>query len=263
MPHQILSNDTIPVRLRKPLSILITFFEKFVSRCFTGIVAATPAISRRFPSSKTVIVQNFPIENELKPRIKISYLARPSKVLYIGGIENIRGATEMVQAIGLIPKSFGVQLVMAGNFSNIQFENDIRKMDGWTRVDYRGWVNRGNIATLLEESRMGLVVLHPRINYLDSYPVKLFEYMAAGIPVIASDFPLWREIVESAGCGLLVNPLKLNEIVDAVVYLLENPEEAEQMGKNGRQAVLEKYSWGVEEKKLLEFYKKVLQMALK
>ena len=82
--------------------------------------------------------------------------------------------------------------------------------------------------------------------------------MSAGIPVIASDFPNWRAIVEEAQCGLLVDPMNPQVIADAITYVFENPEKAEQMGKQGRKAVETKYNWEHEKDALLELYKKVL-----
>jgi hypothetical protein len=82
----------------------------------------------------------------------------------------------------------------------------------------------------------------------------MFEYMAAGIPVIASDFPLWRSIVMGAGCGLLVNPRDPSSIAKAISYLLTHDAEAEAMGKRGRAAVKLQYNWNTEERKLLNFY---------
>ena len=79
--------------------------------------------------------------------------------------------------------------------------------------------------------------------------------MAAGIPVIASNFPLWREIVKESNCGLLVDPLNPNEIADAICWLLEHPQDAEKMGRNGMEAVERKYNWANEEAKLLDFYR--------
>ncbi len=98
------------------------------------------------------------------------------------------------------------------------------------------------------------MILHPEPNYLNSQPVKLFEYMCAGIPVIASDFPICREIVVRAGCGILVNPLDAREIAGAMEYLLAHPREAKEMGRRGYQAILERYNWANEEKILLRFY---------
>ena len=80
-----------------------------------------------------------------------------------------------------------------------------------------------------------------------------------GLPVIASNFLLYREIIEVAECGICVDPLNPEDIAEAIQFIIEHPAEAEQMGKNGRRAVEERYNWGMEEKKLLGFYKKVLQ----
>ena len=83
--------------------------------------------------------------------------------------------------------------------------------------------------------------------------------MSAGIPVIASDFPLWREIVDGEGCGLLVDPLDPKAISEAIIYIFEHSKEAEAMGKRGRRAIEERYSWHKEEKKLLCLYRRLLQ----
>jgi glycosyltransferase involved in cell wall biosynthesis len=87
----------------------------------------------------------------------------------------------------------------------------------------------------------------------------MFEYMSAGVPVIASNFPLWREIVEGNDCGLCVNPLQPKEIAEAVDFLVANPERAKAMGRNGQRAVREKYNWGNEEMKLLSLYKQIFK----
>jgi glycosyltransferase involved in cell wall biosynthesis len=94
-----------------------------------------------------------------------------------------------------------------------------------------------------------------------AWPVKLFEYMAAGLPVVASNFPLWKEIVEGNRCGITVDPLDPKAIAQAIEYLLAHPEEARQMGENGRRAVEEKYNWEKEAEKLLALYKELVDSA--
>ncbi len=103
------------------------------------------------------------------------------------------------------------------------------------------------------------MVLHPGTNYVASQPVKLFEYMCAGIPVIVSDFPVCREIVEQAKCGILVDPLNPREIADAMEFLLTHPQQAAEMGRRGYEAVHERYNWANEEKILLHFYSELFR----
>ena len=83
--------------------------------------------------------------------------------------------------------------------------------------------------------------------------------MAAGLPVVASDFPLWKEIVEGNRCGITVDPLDPKAIARAIEYLLTHPEEARRMGENGRRAVEEKYNWGKEAEKLVRLYRNLLE----
>jgi glycosyltransferase involved in cell wall biosynthesis len=78
--------------------------------------------------------------------------------------------------------------------------------------------------------------------------------MAAGLPVLASDFPLWRALIEEARCGLTVDPLDPRTIAAAIVTLLDDPEAAEAMGARGRRAVEATYNWSTERTKLLELY---------
>jgi glycosyltransferase involved in cell wall biosynthesis len=86
----------------------------------------------------------------------------------------------------------------------------------------------------------------------------MFEYMSASLPLITSNFPFWKEIVEGNNCGICVNPLNPQEIADAIKYIINNPKEAEKMGKNGRDAVEKKYNWTIEEIKLFKVYESIV-----
>jgi hypothetical protein len=259
VPRQILSKHWIPVWLRWPSGWLAGAFEWLAGKHFDGIVSATPTIARRFPAKKTISVQNFPILGELITSDPVPYQNRSPHFAYVGGITGIRGSREMVEAIGILANE-NARLQLAGVFSPDSHGDDLAALDGWRRVEFKGWANRSEVTVMLSEVRAGLVVLHPTMNYLDAYPVKMFEYMAAGLPVIASDFPLWREIVDGAGCGLLVNPNNSRSIADAMQWILEHPEEAEAMGRRGREAVEGRYNWTPEADKLVSLYRRLLDV---
>jgi glycosyltransferase involved in cell wall biosynthesis len=123
-------------------------------------------------------------------------------------------------------------------------------------VDFKGFVNKDEILKILENSIAGLVTLHPTPSYLEAYPVKMFEYMASGIGVISSDFTLYKKLLN--GNGLLVNPLDVNEIRDAMQYCIDNKEKIKKMGLEARKLAKEKYNWENEEKKLFKVYEEVL-----
>lgn len=107
-------------------------------------------------------------------------------------------------------------------------------------------------------SKAGIVTFLPAQNHIDAQPNKMFEYMSAGLPLVTSNFPLWMDIVKGNSCGICVNPLEPKEIAEAVNYIIKNPEEAKQMGQNGKKAVLDKYNWGVEEQKLYRVYEELI-----
>jgi glycosyltransferase involved in cell wall biosynthesis len=257
LPRQILSKDWIPRGLRSLVAKIAEIVETISAWIFDGIIAATPSIAERFPAQKTLAVHNFPIFGELEAQEPILYDKRPPLVVYIGGIEAIRGIKETIQSITMIPKSLETRLVLAGALYPAELINELKQLSGWKFVDFVGWLSRQEIARLLSQARIGVVLLHPRPNFLESYPIKLFEYMSASIPVVASDFPLWRKIIEGAGCGLLVNPLDPKAIANAIQWLLEHPQEAEIMGRRGLEAIRMKYNWTPEAQNLKIFYQKL------
>ncbi|MFB0562299.1 MAG: glycosyltransferase family 4 protein [Candidatus Lokiarchaeia archaeon] len=258
-PAAVLSKLWIYPWLRYIVAKSVAFVEKIGMMFFDGIVTATPVIAERFPTSKTITVQNFPILNELVLDNPTPYKERKQIVAYVGNISELRGAKTMVEAVGLLPEHLGAQLWLAGVFSPANLGNELKYLCGWKRVEFRGWQSRKDLAVMLAQVRIGLVLFHKEPNYVPAYPTKLFEYMSAGIPVIASDFPIWREIVEGVGCGMLVDPSNPKAIAGAIQWLLEHPEEAEAMGGRGQAAVREWYNWDNESKKLLGFCKNILK----
>ena len=181
---------------------------------------------------------------------------KQNEVCYVGGIGTIRGVRELIRACEVLRSP--ARLNLAGRFSEPRVEVEVKLYPGWERVNELGFLDRFGVREVLSRSVAGVVTLHPTINYLDSLPVKMFEYMSSGIPVIASHFPLWRAIIEGNQCGLCVDPLDPKAIANAIDFMIDNPDRARQMGENGKRAVLGKYNWAAEEKKLISFYQSLL-----
>ncbi len=260
VPKQILSKSYLHPFVRKPISMATAGFERFACSRLDHVVAATPAIRDKFAalSIKSTDINNFPMLGELDGAV--SWEQKKREVCYVGGVFAARGIVEIVSAIGITRTA--ARLELGGLFIEKDVHAKVKAMPGWARVDELGFLDRAQVRRVLSHSMAGLVTLHPTPAYLDSLPVKMFEYMSAGLPVIASGFPLWREIVEGNDCGICVDPLDPAAIAEAIDRLIENPDLARRMGENGRRAVHERYNWANEEKKLFALYDTVLPSKL-
>ena len=258
VPRQTMGKDWIPWVFRWPVARVIGALEWLAGKSFAAIVPATPVIAARFPSDRTVLVQNFPIESELVPADPIPYGQRAPVFVYVGGIAEIRGGAEMVAAVSSLADQPQACLALAGAISPERFALRLRGLPGWARVVHHGQIGRPEVGRLLGGARAGLVLFHPLPNHVDAQPNKMFEYMSAGLPVIASDFPLWRQIIDRAGCGMLVDPLDPKAIAGAMRWMLAHPAEAEAMGQRGREAVRRVYNWERESGQLLGLYARLL-----
>jgi glycosyltransferase involved in cell wall biosynthesis len=252
LPAATLSKPYIKSGIRKPLAAVVSLVEGFFAKRCTRIVVATPSIGRNFSRLKPQLVQNFPLLAELQSSQVAHNGQVPLHFAYVGGITRIRAALEMVEAIGLIAEETA-RLQMAGTFTG-SLGHELEQTKGWNRVDLHGWADRTKVSKILAGCRAGLVLFYPEPNHIHAQPNKLFEYMSASLPVIASDFPLWREIVDGAGCGLLVDPKDPHAIANAMRWIIDHPAEAAEMGQRGRKAVEQRYNWEAESESLIALY---------
>jgi glycosyltransferase involved in cell wall biosynthesis len=256
VPKQLLGKPYLNKPAKIALAKAVALFEAYACRRLDAVVAATPYIRDKFLKINpcTTDINNFPMLGELA-NTQSDWTRKQNQVCYVGGIGIIRGIREMVRAMEFVTTD--VRLQLGGRFSEKSVGLEVREYPGWHTVDELGWLGREEVRSVLQRSVAGLVTFLPSPNHIDAQPNKMFEYMSAGIPVIASDFPLWREIVEGNACGLCVDPLDPKAIAQAIDFVISNPERAEEMGMNGRKAVHEKYNWSFEEKKLLALYEQI------
>lgn len=255
VPMQLLAKPYLIPAARRLLSYAFGAYERHACRQFDGIIAATPFIADKFKhiNPRTIAVNNYPLAEEFDAAASWEHKRR--EVCYVGSIAAVRGIRELVRACALTRTD--ARLALAGQFSEPALEAEVRAYPAWHKVRSLGHQDRAGVRAVMAGSMAGLVTLHPERNYLDALPVKMFEYMAAGIPVIASDIPLWRRIVEGSRCGICVDPMDPGAIAEAIDYFVQRPALARQMGGNGRRAILDTYNWPVESAKLIDFYEHV------
>lgn len=255
VPRQILAKSWIPKPIRKLVSRCYERYEKYIARQLDYVITATDHIRDIFIKygCRAESVKNYPLLDDIQCN-NDDYLLRKPIVCYAGGVTEQRGITNILRAVN----GMNVEFDIAGDLDE-GYRRQLEIMDGWNCVNYLGYLNRERINALYNRSRAGLVILRDTPNHRHSLPIKMFEYMAAGIPVIASDFPLWKEIIDNVHCGICVDPDDTDAIRSAIEYILSEVTSAKKMGANGRKAICDFYSWNIEGKKLTDIYKKIVE----
>ena len=252
IPRQILSKDHIPSKLlRRVISSLFFILEFIACLFFTKVIIAGEDILKN--EKKRVIINNFPIIQKKITKNK----NKVNTIVYLGRVTKIIGVEEVAEAISKINKKF-IKFKIIGKFSNLEFRNKfLIKYKNF--VYFLGWKSQKEAYKEVAKSLLGVVLYLPFPNHDKLRSNKIFEYMECGIPIIYSSFPDWREKLDKYEVGLAVNPTNIDEIANAIEYIIDNPKIAQQMGDNGRRAVEEKFNWKNEEKKLFALYQDVLK----
>jgi glycosyltransferase involved in cell wall biosynthesis len=253
LPQQLRSKPYLNKFLKTILPIIFEQYEKIMFKKFDALIGATPYIANKLKAFniRVVNINNYPIIGELDE--DVDWNDKENEISYIGAISYIRGIHQIVDAMQYVKTN--VKLNLVGAFNTKTLLNEVKKSPGWKNVKYYGLVNRKEVSKILSRSKAGIVTFLPAPNHIYSQPNKMFEYMSVGIPIITSNFPLWKEVVEDNNCGITVVPTEPKSIAKAIDKLIENDNLAKKLGQNGKEATLNKFSWNAEENKLFRLYK--------
>jgi glycosyltransferase involved in cell wall biosynthesis len=261
LPSQILEKKWIPKILRKVMSKLAEQYLKKTLCKFNAVLTVTPHIVEILEkiSDNVNLITNYPIvDNDQKAFSMIDYKSRLNTICYSGTVYRISQQENILEAIDRIEN---VRYTIVGMIDN-KYKSELSKFPAWEKTSFIERVPKEKLLEIYGEVTIGVVIF----NYSKSVGFKkgtlgnnkIFEYMLAGLPIICTDFVLWKEIIHKYKCGIYVNPNDIEEISNAVNYLINHKEEAYRMGQNGIQAVLEEFNWKSQEKSLLKIYRSLL-----
>ena len=240
--------------LAPAIASIYRFIEVLISRKFSGVIAATPTIEKKFKkiSNHTKVIFNFPIFQEFDGIKRDVFVKGPWICCYVGAITEGRGALEIVQAAQKVRSD--VKFVFMGRLDDDYLRSKMEELDVNKRVSIEPHGSRAEVKSLIEKSVIGLCLFRPDPNHINSLPNKLFEYMSAGLCSLISNFESWEKLVADANAGITCDGSNPKEIAEKIDFLLSDTASLKSMGRNGMKAVEKKYNWNFEEKKLIDFY---------
>jgi O-antigen ligase/glycosyltransferase involved in cell wall biosynthesis len=254
-PAMVLDKAWIPKVLRRAVAWMTDVTERTLSRGLSRIVVADPYLVERFEGRRTppVLVRNHaPLDLfDTGPPAR----ERPHVVAYVGGITAVRGSAAMLEAFRLARETVtDAEFVLVGPVqdSSVSGLPDGARMTG--RLSY------DRIGEHLVTARAGFAIWADTPKNRHNVPSKVFDYMAAGVPFITSDFPNIREACGSRG-GLFFGPEDTRGMADALVRLFTEDAYADALQADALTAVRERYSFHEDGQRLIEALREALAEA--
>ena len=247
----------------KIMSKTMTFVLKHYLNRFDLVLVMSPNILKRldrYAPNKVKMVSNYPITKGMQNQIinsKEQYLTNKNNFIYCGSVYDFSEQETIVNAIKK-QKTEPAKYIIVGSIPEDRKES-LSELSQNGHLELIPWVKKEELLKLYNSSICGVVIF-------DYTPVccnkegqmgsnKIFEYMMQGLPVICTDFDLWKSlIVDKYKCGICVNPKSEEQLADAIGYILAHKEEAYEMGQRGRNAVLNEFNWESQAAKYISIY---------
>jgi glycosyltransferase involved in cell wall biosynthesis len=248
-------------KLGKSLAEKIVYlYERKIAKKANCIITVNSILVNKFKKyNKNVrLIPNYPVLKD--DYFQKQYDDKPI-FIYVGGLREDRGIFKILQAINNI-KNIDYEYIFIGPFETKEFEykckDFIKNNLSNVNIKFTGKIPHIKVFEYLRSANVGFVLLQPgNWRYVNSEPIKLFEYMSSETAVIGSDFPMIKNILSSTNSGVLVKPDSPGEISSAILKLGKDLEQTRIMGKNGYKSVVKSYNWKVCENELIDAYNKL------
>jgi len=226
-------------------------YNKLALRLCRKIFAYTTTILPPDVHSKTEITHAGVDAAVFRPmdgsEVRTEYNLTGSVVVYVGSMSAWHGAEHLIDVAARI-KDMDVTFLMVGK--DVEMLRSLAEEKGvLDRFVFTGFVPYADVPKYIAAADVAVAPYDPAgVTDMEAHgfyfsPIKIFEYMACGKPVVASDVEIVRGIIRESRCGLLADPGGAGDFAEKIQYLIEDDDLMAESGKNGRAAVLERYSW--------------------
>lgn len=253
-PEMFLHKEYLSVLQGKLISAIIRYVEKLAVSCFDASIAATEHIAEQF--RKVPVLHNYPLLSEWQDVSNDPTRFQSRNICYLGSITRERGITQLIKAL----EHVDCILHLAGSYEPKEYRDELVTLPGFKKVIEYGYINRAQATELLAKCAIGVVFFDRSPNHLHSLSTKMFEYMAAGLPILVSDLPANVKLLDRAGCGKYLDPSKPENIANAIEALLAEPEQLNEMGAKGKSLISSELSWEAEESNYHTLIKALLKL---
>lgn len=255
--------DKTWIKNRQTVFLIFTFFEKIACKIFYILLAENSYVKRYSRlSNRYKVILNYADTGFFKQFEKMQY-NHELNLYYIGIILENRGILQIAEAVHLMKlEGYNPHFHCVGELYS-DLDKKIKSLPYYTEISenlhFYGRMNLEEGYKMADKMDIGMCIIWKMKNSEESYPTKLFEYMRVGLPIVTSDFKLYKEVVEGNGAGICVNPMVAEEIKKAVLTIHTDVKKSELMSKNGKKAVLEKYDWSSQKSLLMGVYGTLVQ----
>ncbi|MGB9730303.1 MAG: glycosyltransferase, partial [Thermoprotei archaeon] len=244
-PEYMLLKTYIPKTFRKAISLFVYLIEHIAIKMFDAIIPNDNFISKEFIHKNNVVIFNFPTLDFFKNRNGIPWQRRKYDLFYHGSLpryhfETMINIAEKLNS-GNIKNKWGI---VTNDVSTINWaRQELEKRDLCSNFEFLPYVDYLSVYNYLNVAKIGIIPLPPFEKFFKNIPLKMFEFMGCGLPIVISDLPPSRQFILGENCAIAVEPNNIDEYAEAIKFLLNNPEKAVEMGEKGKKLVFERYNW--------------------
>lgn len=261
-PYYFYEKSKLPIIIKRLIVSIMALWMKCTLKKMDGIVTVSDGIEdylKKWGIKKILNVGNYPFYREDYSLTFEDYSARPDCLLYFGSIRANSRQENILQGVKNIT---GLRYLVAGVFTSNEYKEQMVTSDLWKKhVEFIEGFEHSELDSFIDRSTISNVVrdFSDCVGAQDGSMgvIKLTESMEAGLPIICTDLPLYRKMMQDYKCGILVDPQNPAQIEDALKYLVNNKKEAWEMGQNGRKAIKEKYSWNYHSQFYVQLFNKL------